>query len=379
MHQNEPSKTVLRRIRPRWFTSVMGTGIVANAAAGLPGVGSDLRGFALVVWLISALWLATLVVAWVTHAVRYRDSARGHADDAAEAPMYGAVPMALMTVGAGALTVGHYLIGTRAALAVDWTLWSLGTVGGLMTIVAVPYLMFTRYRLRPEDASGAWLMPVVPPMVSAANGVLLIPHLPAGQARETLLIACLALFGMAAVATALIVPMIWTRLTHFSLPSAALQPALWIVIGPFGTSVTAATTLSKVAPTTLNGPDASAMHAFALLYGAPAWGFALMWLGLVGAITVRALREGLPFNLSWWSFVFPLGTLVTATNGLAVRTGSTVLEVIAAILLVALVGAWLTVAAATVQAHGKGVARWPRPSSPRREGRIVPQEGSVRL
>ena len=286
--------------------------------------------------------------------------------------MYGAVPMALLIVGEGALIVGHYLIGMRAALAVDWTLWSLGTVGGLVTIVAVPYLMFTRYRLRPEDASGAWLVPVVPPMVSAATGALLIPHLPAGQARETLLIACLALLGMAAVATALIVPMIWTRLTHFSLPSSTMQPALWIVLGPFGTSVTAAANLSKVAPLALRAPDASALHAFALLYGVPAWGFALMWLALVCAITVRALREGLPFNLSWWSFVFPLGTLVTATNGLAVRTGSTALEIIAAVLLAALTSAWLAVAAATVHGHGRGVARWPRPE-PR------PQEGSVRL
>jgi C4-dicarboxylate transporter/malic acid transport protein len=359
MHKNEISEIVRRRIRPRWFTSVMGTGIVANAAAGLPGVGTDLRGFALSVWVIAAVWLAVLSAAWLIHSIHYRQSARGHADDPAEAPMYGAIPMALLTVGAGALVVGHYLIGMRAALTIDWVLWSLGTVGGLITIIAVPYLMFTRYRLRPQDVSGAWLVPVVPPMVSAATGALLLPHLAAGQARETLLIALLALFGMAAVATALIVPMIWNRLTHFSLPSAALQPALWIVIGPFGTSVTAAANLSKVAPATLSGPDASAVHAFALLYGAPAWGFALMWLGLVTAITVRALREGLPFNLSWWSFVFPLGTLVTATNGLALRTGSTALEVVAATLLVALVGAWLAVAAATLNAHGRGLARRP--------------------
>ncbi len=357
MHKNEIPEAVVRRIRPRWFTSVMGTGIVANAAAGLPGVGSDLRGFALVVWVFAAIWLAALSTAWLIHGLRFRETARGHTDDPGEAPMYGAVPMALLIVGAGALIIGHDLIGMRAALELDWTLWTLGTVGGLLTITAVPYLMFTRYRLRPQDATGAWLVPVVPPMVSAATGALLLPHLPAGQARETLLIAILALLGMAAVATALIVPMIWNRLTHFGLPNSSLQPALWIVIGPFGTSVTAATNLSKVAPGTLNGPDVSAVHAFALLYGAPAWGFALMWLGLVTAITVRALREGLPFNLSWWSFVFPLGTLVTATNGLALRTGSTVLEVVAAILLFALIGAWLAVAAATLGAHGRVIAR----------------------
>jgi hypothetical protein len=39
-------------------------------------------------------------------------------------------------------------------------------------------------------------MPVVPPMVSAATGALLLPHTPAGQPRLTLLPACSAMFGL---------------------------------------------------------------------------------------------------------------------------------------------------------------------------------------
>ena len=52
-----------------------------------------------------------------------------------------------------------------------------------MTTAWIPYLMFTRYEISPDAAFGGWLMPVVPPMVSAANGALLIPYAGSGQGR----------------------------------------------------------------------------------------------------------------------------------------------------------------------------------------------------
>jgi C4-dicarboxylate transporter/malic acid transport protein len=337
-----------RRISPRWFTSVMGTGIVATAAAGLPDATPDIRHGALAVWILAAALLVLLSLAYAVHAIAHRATARGHAEDPGEAPFYGAPAMATLTVGAGALLVGRDVIGLHAALAVDWTLWVLGTIAGLASALAVPYLMFTRHDLAPEDASAAWLMPVVPPMVSAATGALLIPYAPSGQPRLTLLLACLGLFGLAGVSSMLVATLLWARLTHHNLPLVAAQPTLWILLGPFGTSITAAAALARVAGHALRPTYATAVRALPLLYGVPAYGFAVLWLALVVGITVRAVHAGLPFTPSWWSFVFPLGTFVTATSGLAERTGSVVLHDAAPILLAVLVLAWLTVATSTL-------------------------------
>ncbi|MFK0022689.1 hypothetical protein [Streptomyces sp. NPDC090798] len=87
---------------------------------------------------------------------------RVHAADPAAAQFFGAPPVALLTVGAGALVSGRRLIGPEAALGVDWVLLSLGTVLGLVTACTVPYLMVTRHRLAPDAAFGGWLMPVMP-------------------------------------------------------------------------------------------------------------------------------------------------------------------------------------------------------------------------
>ena len=63
------------------------------------------------------------------------------------------------------------------------------------------------------------------------------------------------------------------------------------------------------------------MNVFAILFGVPVWGFAVLWIVLATALTVRTLRRGMPFALTWWSLTFPVGTFVTGTTQLAVHTG----------------------------------------------------------
>jgi len=113
---------VLGHLGPNWFASIMGTGIVATAAASLPVRVPGLLGFALVVWVATAVLLAVLVVAVGAHWVRHPTVARSHAYNPQMAHFYGAAPMALMTVGAGAVLVGKSLIGLRAAVDLDWVL-----------------------------------------------------------------------------------------------------------------------------------------------------------------------------------------------------------------------------------------------------------------
>ncbi len=204
-----------RDLGPNWFAAVMGTGIVANAGAVLPVRVPGLRVFATAVWALAAAVLIALTAAWVVHWIRYPERARGHAADPVMAQFWGAPPMALLTVGAGTLLLGRGLIGTGAAVTADWVLWGAGTALGLVTASWILYLMMTRHDIGPDAAFGGWLMPVVPPMVSAATGALLIPYASPGQGRLTLLLACYALFGISLFASVIIITQIWSRLVHY--------------------------------------------------------------------------------------------------------------------------------------------------------------------
>jgi C4-dicarboxylate transporter/malic acid transport protein len=368
---------VAREFGPNWFATVMGTGIVAVAGAELPLHLPGLRVFATVVWGLASLLLIGLVAAWAVHWVRHPAQARGYAATPVMAQFWGAPPQALTTVGAGTLLLGQGLLGP-AAVGVDWVLWITGTALGLVTACWIPYLMMTRHDIGPDAAFGGWLMPVAPPMVSAATGALLIPYAPAGQLRLTLLLACYAMFGISLLATLIIVPQIWARLVQHKVGAAAMAPTLWIVLGPLGQSVTATSSLAKAAGPVLPAPYGTGAAVAALLYGVPVWGFAMMWLVLAAALTLRTARAAggrLPFALTWWSFTFPVGTCVTGTIALAVRSSDTVLRDVAVVLYVLLALAWLVVAMRTVlfaldgQPRSQGQPRsdgQPRNSAPTR-------------
>jgi C4-dicarboxylate transporter/malic acid transport protein len=343
-----------RDLGPNWYAAIMGTGIVANAGAVLPLHVPGLRVFATVFWGIAATALVALTAAWVAHWIRHPARARGHAADPVMAQFWGAPAMALMTVGAGTLVLGHGLLG-NAAVTADWVLWGGGTALGLLTACWIPYLMMTRHdNIGPDSAFGGWLMPVVPPMVSAANGALLIPYASAGQDRLTLLLACYAMFGISLLASVIIITQIWSRLVQHKVGRAVMVPTLWIVLGPLGQSITAASNMGTQAAHVLPAPYSAGAAAFALLYGVPVWGFAMMWLALAAAITIRTARQHLPFGLTWWSFTFPVGTCVTGTIALAGRSQDQLLHGAAVVLYVLLLVAWLIVAVRTVRGTASG-------------------------
>ncbi|MFF0465165.1 TDT family transporter [Streptomyces mexicanus] len=351
---------VFRNLGPNWYASVMGTGIVANAAAVLPLHVAGLRLFGTAVWALASTMLIVLTAAWSVHWIQHRDIARRHARHPVMSHFWGAPAMALMTVGAGTLTLGESWIGAQAAVRVDAVLWTAGTLLGLVTSVWIPYLAMTEHEVRQDSAHGGWLMPVVPPMVSAATGAALVPHVPVGQERLTLLLACYAMFGISLFASVVIITQVWSRLVHHKLGPAAMVPTLWIVLGPLGQSVTAANALGTVAHSVLPAPYATGAAVFGFVYGLPAWGFAMMWLVLAARLTLRTARRHMPFALTWWSFTFPVGTCVTGTCALAVRLHSGAFVVAADALYALLLGSWVVVAVGTVRGGLRGTLFLPQ-------------------
>jgi C4-dicarboxylate transporter/malic acid transport protein len=344
-----PRATAVRHLGPNWYAAVMGTAIVATAGAGLPGRLPGLRTACTAVWALSLAMLVALLAARALHWTYHRDQARAHLLDPGMAPFYGALAMALLAVGGSTLVVGQDWIGTGAAVAVDAVLFTVGTVIGLVAAVGVPYLMVARQRIEPGQATPVWILPLVAPMVSAALGPLLVPHLPPGQPRETLLLACVAMFGLSLLATFLMLPMVFARLITTGPLPLALTPTLFLVLGPLGQSTTAVGKFADFAPGVLPAPYQQGFGMFAVLYGVPVMGFALLWLALATAMVLRARRQGMGFTMTWWAFTFPVGTCVTGAEGLARHTGVVAFDWLAIALYVLLVAAWSVAAVRTAR------------------------------
>ncbi|MEQ8145347.1 TDT family transporter [Streptomyces sp. OP7] len=339
----------LRHVGPNWYATVMGTAITATSGAALPTRPVWLRHLCEGMWALSALMLVALLLARAGHWMLHPDRAVDHLLDPAVAPFYGCLPMALLAVGAAGSAVGGEVIGVEAAIDTGWFLWTTGTVFGLITAVGVPYLMIVRHKVPVGSAAPSWLLPIVPPMVSAATGPALAAHLPAGQARETMLYSCLALFGLSLMATLAILPTVVTRLVHGGPLPLALTPTLFFVLGPLGQSVTATGKIADAASSSLPIPMAHAVTYFSVLYGVPLMGFTLLWLALSIAMVLRALRGGMRFTMTWWGFTFPLGTCVTGAATLTAHTGLTAAGWLTVGLYFLLVVGWMSAWIGTVR------------------------------
>ncbi|MER6632022.1 TDT family transporter [Streptomyces sp. NPDC000987] len=360
-----PRARAVRHLGPNWYAAVMGTAVVATAGAGLPGRVPGLRTACTAVWALSLVLLVALLAARALHWAHHRDQARAHLLDPATVPFYGCLAMALLAVGGGAVAVGRDWIGERSAVALDAALFTAGTAVGLTAAVAVPCLMAVRHENGPGQASPVWLLPLVAPMVSAALGPRLVPYLPAGQPRETLLLACFAMFGLSLLATLAVLPALFARLITGGPLPLALTPTLFLVLGPFGQSTTAVGAFADVAPGVVADPYRAGFTVLAVLYGVPVMGFALLWCAFAAAHVVRARRHGMGFTMTWWSFTFPVGTCVTGAEALGRHTGLAVYQGLAVALYGVLVAAWATAAVCTARGVVSGeLLAGPRPAPP---------------
>ncbi|WP_136795735.1 MULTISPECIES: TDT family transporter [Desulfosediminicola] len=350
---------------PNWFASVMGTGIIANAAASLPLLSEKLQVFALIVWCIAFTMLAGLMLATFVLLLQGLSVWRKHFRDPMMAQFYGAPPMAILTIAGGTILLGDTILGQEFALRVSWALWFLGTISGLGSAVIIPYRLFTKFRVRQDSAFGGWLMPVVPPMVSSAIGAMLVPHTPAGTIRETMFYLCFSMFGLSMVTAAIIISMIWSRLAHHGTSGTSRVPTLWIVLGPLGQSMTAAGILGTVADGAIPTHIAQGFELFAVLYSVPIFGFVILWTCMATLLTFRARRRQMRFALTYWAFTFPVGTCVTGIAQLAHHTDLPLFEWVSIFFYLCLLTAWAVAAFGTTRGMITGhLFRPPASTSP---------------
>ncbi|MDF3303824.1 TDT family transporter [Rhodococcus sp. T2V] len=327
---------------PNWFAAVMGTGILAVVAAAFPVGVPVVRTASEVFWLIAVTLLVLLTTALVRHWIRRRDDALADARSHTMFPFYGAVSMAVLTVGAGTGSAGGALLGD-VAVPVSATLWTIGTGIGLVT-----YAVMARRLTRPHQVTPvpSWLMPVVPPMVSAASGAALVKHLPEGIPRIAMLVVCYSLFALALSAAVTVAVVVGRHLLSNGLPATPLVPTLWIPLGVIGQSVAAINLLGAAS-------GHAWLHAVGVVYGTTVGALGVLALATVVTVTARAFRRGLTFTPSWWSFTFPVGTCALGANSLGLATDSVVIVGAGVTLWCALVVIWGTVAVRTLR-HAAG-------------------------
>ena len=91
-----------------------------------------------------------------------------------------------------------------------------------------------------------------------------------------------------------------------------------------------------------------------VIAGTLLWGVGLWWLLLATLITIRHFRAGIPFNLGWWGYTFPLGVYTVATLKLGLVLKIAAFSTFGTLLVIVLAVMWGLVAARTIHGGWKG-------------------------
>jgi tellurite resistance protein TehA-like permease len=338
------------RVGPAWFTSVMGTGILAIGIAATPLELPGRTGLAFVLWLIAAALLTTHTTLFLAKLALRPAAARATFTDPVGMHAWGAPPMAAFTVAAGALTIGMHVLPPAGCIVLAQALFVAGAIGSAVAAFAVPLQLITTHELALEQVNGTWLLSVVAPIVASVPAALLSPFWPA-ELRGTMLGIAYALLGIGVLLAALMIGVFFLRMIVHTVPAGPLVPAMWIVVGPLGQSIAGFIALGGAARDVW--PASGAGLAIAgVAYGVVMWGFAMYWLAMAIVLTVRASRAGIPFTLGWWAFTVPVGVLTAGTVALDRATGAPLYAVVAVVLLALLATNWTIVVSRSLLAVG---------------------------
>ncbi len=346
----------IRQFTPNWFAVTMGTGVIFLVLNALP-IDAPLKTLAAAwIWRLDIVVYAMFAVMFTGRFVLFGDTLRPMLHHPLQSLFLGTLPMGLAPIVNGIVLFGG-ADGGNAAASAALGLWTLDAALSVLVAVGVPYLVFTVQEHSFERLTAALLLPIVAPEVAATSAALLAPHLPLETAR-LVIGAGYVLWAISVPLAFSILTIVLFRLVIHKLPHRELGVTSWLTLGPIGTGALGLVTLGNAAaPAFVGTALESAAHAardFGLLGGLLLWGAGLWWLASALLFTWRYRREGLPFNLGWWGFTFPIGVYTLATFALARGTGFAGFEWLGHAFACLLGGLWLLVFAKTVRGMLRG-------------------------
>ncbi|WP_146889592.1 C4-dicarboxylate ABC transporter, partial [Deinococcus cellulosilyticus] len=310
--------SALQRFTPDVFAICMGTGMLSLLLPHLPG-GQQLGQ---VLWVFNGLLFLVLTALWMLQMVLEPASFQNMLRHPVQSLFVGTYPMALATIVNGLLTYGFQMWGMAA---IHWAtvLWGVDVALSLLSGLLLPYLMFSRQEQPLSQMTALWLVPIVPAEVAGVSAAQLIPHVHEALAGG-LFVAGYLLWACSVPLAFMVLTVLLLRLTQHHLPSRERTISMFLPVGPLATGAQGLLQMGEVAPGVLKNLSliefAPVFQGVGMLGGITLWGTALWWLLLAVALTLRTLKQGLPFNLGWWGLTFPLGVFVATAFSLEEAT-----------------------------------------------------------
>jgi C4-dicarboxylate transporter/malic acid transport protein len=355
-HLSHPSE-VIRQFTPNWFAATMGTGILSAVLTQLPVHIPGLFHLAEALWMLNIVMFLTFALLYTARWVMFFDQARRVFGHSTVSMFFGTIPMGMATIINGLFIFGLPRWGD-GVLPLAEALWWLDVAMSLACGALIPFMMFTRQEHRIDQMTAVWLLPVVAAEVAAVSGGLLAPHLTSSHSQFSVLITSYVLWALSVPVAFSILTILLLRMALHKLPHESMAASSWLALGPISTGALGLMVLGSDAPAIFAANGLPGVGDIAsglgLIAGIILWGVGVWWLLMAVLITVRYLRNGLPFNLGWWGFTFPLGVFALTTLKLGMVLHLAFFSVFGTVLVAGLTALWLVIMRRTVVGAYKG-------------------------
>ncbi|KAH7888823.1 voltage-dependent anion channel, partial [Phlebopus sp. FC_14] len=256
-----------------------------------------------------------------------------------------------------------YSIGGRPFLYVIWALWWINGLLSLSCCLGMLHVMITRQAHSLESMTLSWLLPVVTLIVEATAGgtiaLTLVAYSLKGAFLTLIISACMIAVGLAL--TFMFLTIYLLRLLVYGYPLGSSILSTFLPLGPAGQGAYAVILIGSgcrsvlplygnadgVLGTSVTG---EIINVVCVAIAAILWAFGTTWIAFAFLSLSYSVRQTrIPFQLTFWSMIFPNGVYANATIALAATLSSKVLRVWGAIYAFGTLLLWIYIAVRTVQ------------------------------
>lgn len=302
---------VVKHFNPAWYASVMGTGGLANAVYLFLGKVPFFEGAAQVlVGLNIALFVIFIVpwtARWVLHFARLAEDLRH--------PLLGnffvTMPVGALILGANLYLIGPSMFSPEFIEVTGLVLFIAAAVLILFFTLVVMYNAYAREDLSVDHVNFAWFITPVADIVIPVLGGPLAAHYQSfdPSAAMTINMVDMVFYGIGFMLFIYIGAVVFNRLISHKLPHAQMSPTFWILLGPIGMGVVSLFAIANTSQSLGILADTNTLK----LLGTILWGFGLWAFLQTIVLTIRYWKDGIPFSMTWWSFIFPFAAYTIST------------------------------------------------------------------
>ncbi|KAH6461449.1 hypothetical protein HBI59_060400 [Parastagonospora nodorum] len=347
--QREPKWSIaVKNFSPLWFTISMDTGILSIILNLLPYRFSGQEILSTILFVFNIVIFAIFALLSISRVFTHRRHVNNETLNSVEELSYlGAPPTAYLTL------VAQVTLTCSTAWGFPWTvvayvLWWIGLVWTVSLTSFTVVTLVKRNTTHDRALSPVIFLPLISIMTLGTTAGIVTNYsagISPSMAVPVIVVGYMAI-GYAFFLSLLYYTYIAHKLIAVGVPAPAKIPALVITVGPMGQFATAIQVLSTAASsrglfgaynqgTWLKSNAASSVSAAATLIALLAVGFAFMWITVSWYIVIESMvKRQLPYSLTWWSLIFPMGVFTTALLNLSISLNSSAFRGLTAALLI---------------------------------------------